>query len=238
MSSKSPSSDKRTSGNPAAQAEINLSVKQQREAKRQQKLAEYQKQLAKRRRGKIVWWTVGSAVAILVIGAIVASIVFAPQPAPTYERGNGDGASIEGVETFENTANHVEGEVEYAQTPPAGGDHNAVWLNCGVYTQPVPNVNAVHALEHGAVWVTYDPAAVSDEEVSELRAQLPSTYIVLSPYEGMDTPIALSAWNAQLKIDSVDDERIGEFLSAYWRSTSAPEPNALCSGALDAPGKQ
>jgi hypothetical protein len=230
--------DKRTSGNPATQANINLTVKQQREQKRQEKLAEYQKQLAKRRRSKLVWWIVGSTAAIAVVAAIVASIVFAPAPAPTYARGNGDGAAIEGVETFTNTANHVEGDVEYAQTPPAGGDHNAVWLNCGVYTEPVPNVNAVHALEHGAVWVTYDPAQVSADDITALEDQLPDTYTVLSPYEGMDTPIALSAWNAQLKIDSADDARIDEFLTAYWRSTSAPEPNAACSGALDAPGKQ
>ena len=51
--------DKRTSGNPATQAQINLTVKQQREQKRQEKLAEYQKQLAKRRRSKLVWWVVG-----------------------------------------------------------------------------------------------------------------------------------------------------------------------------------
>ncbi|MFE7844062.1 DUF3105 domain-containing protein [Microbacterium sp. NPDC057407] len=231
-------SDKRTSGNPAKQAEINLTVKQQREQKRQEKLAEYQKQLAKRRRSKLVWWVVGITAAVVIIGLVIASVVFAPAPAPTYERGDSDGSSIEGLETFENTANHVEGPVEYAQTPPAGGDHNAVWLNCGVYTQPVPNENAVHSLEHGAVWVTYDPAQVSDDDIAALEAQLPSTYTVLSPYEGMDSPIALSAWNAQVKVDSADDERIEQFIRAYWRSTNAPEPNAACTGAYDAPGKK
>jgi hypothetical protein len=230
--------DKRKSGNPATQAQIELTVKQQREQKRQEKLAEYQRQLAKRRRSKLVWWIVGSAAAVLVIGAIVASIVFAPAPAPSYDRGDSDGSGIEGLETFENTANHVETAVEYDQTPPAGGDHNAIWLNCGVYTEPVPSENAVHSLEHGAVWVTYDPAQVSDEDVAALEAQLPSTYTLLSPYEGMDTPIAVSAWNAQLKVDSADDERIEEFVKAYWRSTNAPEPNAACTGAFDAPGKK
>jgi hypothetical protein len=229
---------KKTSGNPATQAQIAQTVKQQREQKRQEKLAEYQKQLAKRRRSKLVWWIVGIVVAIGVIAAIVASIVFAPAPPPTYERGDGDGSSIEGVETFENTANHVEGDVDYEQSPPAGGDHNAVWLNCGVCDQPVPDVNAVHSLEHGAVWVTYDAAAVTGDELTALKSQLPSSYIVLSPYEGLDSPIVLSAWNAQLKVDSADDPRVSEFLTAYWRSTSAPEPNAACSGALDAPGKQ
>jgi hypothetical protein len=230
--------DKKTSGNPATQAQIAQTVKQQREQKRQEKLAEYQRQLAKRRRSKLLWWVAGAFVAIGVIAAIVASIVFAPTPPPTLSPGDGDGTSIEGVETFQNTANHVEGDVQYPQTPPAGGDHNAMWLNCGIYDQPVPNVNAVHALEHGAVWITYDAAAVGDEELAALRAQLPSSYVVLSPYEGLDSPIVLSAWNAQLKLDSADDPRFSEFLTTYWRNQNAPEPNAACSGALDAPGKQ
>ena len=229
---------KRKSGNPATQAQIDLSVKQQREQKRQEKLAEYQRQVAKRRRSKTVWWIVGSAAAVVVVAAIAASIVFAPKPPPSYARGDSDGSAIEGVQTYKNTSNHVEGTVDYPQTPPTGGDHNVMWLNCGVYTQPVPNENAVHSLEHGAVWITYDPAQVSDDDIAALEAELPSTYSVLSPYEGLDTPIAVTAWNAQLKVDSPDDERIEEFIRAYWRSTNAPEPNAACTGAYDAPGKK
>lgn len=229
--------DKRNSGNPATQAQINLTVKQQREQKRQEKLAEYQKQLAKRRRSKLVWWIVGSTAAVAIIGLIVASIVFAPPPPKEYEAGS-DGVEIEGVETFENTTEHVEGEVDYEQSPPAGGPHNAMWLNCGIYDQPVPNENAVHSMEHGAIWVTYDADALSDEELSTLRGELPSSYVVLSPYEGLDSPVVLSAWNHQLKLDSADDERIGQFFEEYWRSQNVPEPNASCSGAFDAPGKQ
>ncbi|WP_439593420.1 DUF3105 domain-containing protein [Microbacterium sp.] len=233
-----PPADKRTSGHPAKQAEINLTVKQQREQKRQEKLAEYQKQLAKRRRGKIVWWTVGSAAAVIVVGAIVASIVFQPAPPASYEAGGGTGAVIEGVETFDNETQHVEGTVDYPQNPPAGGPHNAVWLNCGIYDQPQQNENAVHALEHGAVWVTYDPAVISGDALATLKSVLPSTYVILSPYEGMDTPIAVSNWNHQLKVDSADDPRIAEFFTEYWRSNDVPEPGALCTGAIDGPGKQ
>lgn len=229
--------DQRKSGNPATQAEINLTVKQQREQKRQAKLAEYQKQLAKRRRSKLVWWIVGVTAAVVIIGLIVASIVFAPAPPKQYEPGS-DGAEIEGVETFENATEHVEGTVDYEQNPPAGGPHNAVWLNCGIYDQPVPNENAVHSLEHGAVWVTYDADEVTGEELDTLKSQLPSSYVVLSPYDGLDSPIVLSSWNHQLKLDSADDERIGEFFEEYWRSQNVPEPGAACTGALDAPGKQ
>jgi hypothetical protein len=230
------SDEQRTSGNPATQSKINHSVKQQREQKRQEKLAEYQRQLAKRKRSKVVWWTAGSAAALLIVAAIVASIVFAPKPPPSYEAG-GTGAKIEGVETFKNVTSHVEGTVDYPQSPPAGGPHNQIWLNCGIYDQPVPNENAVHSMEHGAVWVTYDADALSADELAKLRSQLPSTYVVLSPYVGLDSPIVLSNWNHQLKLDSVDDPRISDFFEEYWRSQDVPEPTALCSGALDAPGK-
>ncbi len=229
--------DKRTSGNPAKQAEINLTVKQQREQKRQEKLAEYQKQLAKRRRSKLVWWVVGITAAVVIIGLIVASIVFAPAPPQEYTPG-GEGVEIEGVETYENTTQHVEGTVDYEQSPPAGGPHNAVWLNCGIYDQQVPNENAVHSMEHGAVWVTYNPDDVSGEELATLESHLPSTYVILSPYGGVDAPIAVTNWNHQLKVDSADDERITQFFEEYWRSADVPEPGAACTGAFDAPGKR
>ncbi|MEJ1155000.1 DUF3105 domain-containing protein [Microbacterium marmarense] len=238
MSSKSPSSpDKRQSGNPAKQADINLSVKQQREAKRQEKLAEYQRQMAKRKRSKLVWWIVGAAAAIAVVALVAASVVFAPDPPKSYDAGS-EGVEIVGVEEFAHTTTHVEGTVEYDQSPPAGGEHNAIWLNCGVYSEPVPNENAVHSMEHGAVWVTYDPDTISGEDLETLKAELPSSYAILSPYPGIDSPIALSSWNHQLKVDSVDDERIGEFFEEYWRSQNVPEPTAVCTGALDAPGKE
>lgn len=232
-----PPDNKRHSGNPATQAHIDLTVKQQREQRRQEKLAEYQKQLAKRRRGQVVWWTVGSTVALLIVGLIAASIVFAPPPPKQYDAG-GTGAQIEDVETFQNVADHVEGTVDYEQSPPAGGPHNPVWLNCGTYDQPVPNENAVHSMEHGAVWVTYDADTLSGDQLTALKAQLPATYTILSPYDGLDSPIVLSNWNHQLKLDSADDERIGEFFEEYWRSQNAPEPNAACTGAYSAPGLQ
>lgn len=238
MTPTSPSSSpgKRQSGNPATQKRIELTVKQQRERQKQEKLAEYQRQLAKRRRGKLTWWIVGSAAAITVIALVVASVVLTPK-AVTYEAG-GTGAQIDGVSTFTNETNHVQGTVDYAQTPPAGGPHNQYWLNCGVYSEPQQNENAVHSLEHGAVWVTYDAAQISGADLDALRAQMPSTYTLLTPYEGLPSPIVLSAWNAQLQIDSPSDPRIGEFFEEYWRNQNVPEPTAVCSGAIDGPGKQ
>ena len=231
------SSDKRASGNPAKQAQIDLTVKQQREQKRQEKLAEYQKQVAKRKRGKLVWWVVGSTAAVAVVGLVIASFAFAPAPPTSYQAGNSTGREISGVETFQNRSDHVQGAVTYEQNPPAGGPHNPIWLNCGVYTQPQQNENAVHSMEHGAVWITYDPARVDQAGIDALKAVMPSSYALLSPYPDMDTPIAVSAWNHQLTLDDPNDPRITEFFTEYWRSQNAPEPNAACSGAIDGPGK-
>ena len=200
-----------TSGNPARAAEQQLTVKQQREANRQAKLAEYQAQLKKRQRGKLVWWTVGSVAALAVVAAIVVSYVFAPQYAE-YAEGS-SGAEIEGVETYENSTTHVEvgTEVDYAQTPSAGGEHYPMWLNCGIYTEPQQDEYATHSMEHGAVWLTYDPAQVSEDDIATLESIAPRTYAILSPYEGMDSPISIQAWNAQLKVDAADDPRLADF---------------------------
>ena len=93
------------------------------------------------------------------------------------------------MQTFDDLeATHVEGIVDYAMSPPAGGPHNQVWLNCGIYSEPVPNENAVHDLEHGAVWITYAPD-LPQADIDKLKAQArPSTYVVLSPYRGSRQP--------------------------------------------------
>lgn len=210
-------------------------VKQQRAAERERKLEEYRKREARMKRNRLIaiWSSVGVGVAIIAL--IVTSIVLTPQAA-NYTAG-GEGAEIEGVETFENASEHVPGAVDYPQTPPAGGQHNPAWLNCGVYEEPVPNENAVHSLEHGAIWVTYDADALSDDDISTLRSKLPSTYVILSPFEGLPSPVVLSGWNSQLQVDGVDDPRIEEFLEEYWQSQNVPEPGAACTGAIDGPGK-
>jgi hypothetical protein len=209
-------------------------VKQQRALERERKLEEFRKREAKAKRNRTIGIWSAVVVVVAVVGLLITSIVLTPQPV-SYEAG-GTGAEVEGVETFENASEHVEGVVDYPQTPPAGGQHNQVWLNCGVYTEPVPNENAVHSMEHGAIWVTYDPS-LSDEELSTLRAKLPSTYIVLSPFDGLPSPIVLSGWNSQLQVENADDERIAQYLEEYWLSQDVPEPGALCTGGLDAPGK-
>ncbi|AMB59563.1 DUF3105 domain-containing protein [Microterricola viridarii] len=220
---------------PAAKAQAKaLTIKEQRAEARSKKLEEYKKREARARRNRLIGIWSAVAGAVVVVALVVSAVVLTPQRA-SYTAG-GTGAKVSGVETFNNGAGHVEGTVDYPQNPPAGGEHNQMWLNCGVYDQPVPNENAVHSLEHGAIWVTYDPS-LSEDALNALKLKLPSSYIVLSPKEDLPSTIVLSGWNSQLQVDSADDARIGEFLEEYWKSQFVPEPGALCSGAFDAPGK-
>ena len=68
--------------------------------------------------------------------------------------------ALKAVKTYDYVGNHhTTDPVTYTETPPAGGPHDPVWEDCGVYTQQLRNENVVHALEHGTVWITYRPAS-------------------------------------------------------------------------------
>ncbi len=214
-----------------------LTVKQEREARRQAKVEQFKKQQARSKRNRVIAIVLSSVAAVAVIALIVTVVISNATP----KRSPAD-IDIAGVQLFPDIEfGHVETAVDYEEkygtNPPAGGVHNPAWLNCGIYTEPQQNENAVHALEHGAVWVTYNPDELSEAEVEELRSQMPDTYAILSPYPGLDAPVVASAWGAQVKLDSVDDERLGDFIEKFWQSPTVPEAGALCTRGIDGPGK-
>ncbi|MFE9247691.1 DUF3105 domain-containing protein [Streptomyces sp. NPDC007088] len=130
--------------------------------------------------------------------------------------------------------NHVTKKVSYPMTPPVGGDHNQVWMNCDgdVYDKAIPDVNAVHSLEHGSVWVTYTKAA-PEADVKALAARVDKTpYSLMSPYEGQKGALMLSAWGKQVTVDSAKDPRVAQFFSKYVQGPQTPEPGAACTGGL------
>ncbi|THF88952.1 DUF3105 domain-containing protein [Deinococcus sp. KSM4-11] len=138
---------------------------------------------------------------------------------------------IEGVQTYTYPAgDHRSGSLVYSETPPAGGAHNPIWQNCGVYSQPLYNEYAVHSLEHGAVWITYQPT-LDAAQVDTLKKLVDGRpYTLLSPYDGLPSPVVISAWGAQLKVDKADDSRLKAFLDKYEQGPTAPERGAACSG--------
>ncbi|WP_237657177.1 DUF3105 domain-containing protein [Agreia sp. COWG] len=210
-----------------------LTVKQQRAADREVKLAAFRKAQQRQKRQRLIGIITGSVAAVAVLGLLIGFVVTSATPKP-----DPSSIAIDGLQTYPGlTANHVTTAVDYPQNPPVGGDHAARWLNCGVYTESVPNENAVHALEHGAVWVAYDPAQLDEAALERVRSTLPDSYIVVSPVDDLDSPIVASAWGAQIALENADDPRLALFIDRFWRSNDAPEPGAACTGGIDAPGR-
>jgi hypothetical protein len=128
--------------------------------------------------------------------------------------------------------NHVEGPITYRQTPPVGGDHNPFPVTCGAYDQPVPSPNAVHSMEHGAVWITYRPS-LPDLEKNDLQALVADhPYLLVSPWtdDALPSPIVLSGWGLQLGVDSASAPGVAAFIQAFEQGPQAPEPGSACAG--------
>lgn len=187
----------------------------------------------------LTWGAVGLVVAGLAVGA---AVVIGGAAQDQVELAEAAASPIAGTtETADLTAEHVpdlpEPVASAAGTllPPVGGEHDPVWLNCGVYTQPVTTFNAVHSLEHGAVWVTYAPG-LADDQVALLEAAVaPYAYTILSPFDELAAPIVLTAWGVQLELDDASDERLEVFLARYVQGEQTPEPGAACTGGIGEP---
>jgi Protein of unknown function (DUF3105) len=161
------------------------------------------------------WGLIAGAVAVVVFAAAVLTYAVLQ-----VNKANEDKVSspdqIAGVQTFSYAAGqqHVQTPVSYTESPPVGGPHDPFWADCtgSVYPVDIRHENAVHSLEHGAVWITYNPDRLSQADIDTL-AQLVDGQSgrLMSPYAGLDSPISLQSWNHQLKVDSASDKRIKQF---------------------------
>ena len=173
---------------------------------------------------------------IILIGVILLSGFLAIVLIDRGQKGASEPPA--GVQTFENLSrNHTTDPVSYPQSPPVGGDHNPVWQNCGFYDKPIRNENGVHSLEHGAVWITYQPDLPSDQVDTLRKLAQSQDYILVSPYPGLPAPVVASAWGKQLQLDSANDPKLDQFVSAFRQGPQTPEPNAPCSGGTGDPSK-
>ena len=184
---------------------------------------------ARARRARRRWIIRGGAVfAAIVVIAVVAAIVIS-------RRDNQPVSTIAGVESFGNLdRSHVQTPVSYPQTPPVGGPHSPVWQNCGYYSSPVKNENAVHSLEHGAIWITYRPDLPADQ-VAALRKLAGQTYVLVTPYPDLPAPVVASAWGKQLKLEAAGDPRLNQFLRTYREGPQTPEKGSACTGGTGLP---
>lgn len=183
---------------------------------------------AERRRSLLI---IGAAAGVAMVILGWATLAVVNQQREQSEVSTAAQGDIDGVRQFEDlTNNHVTTPVEYPQTPSVGGDHHAVWTNCGAYTTPVDPMQATHSLEHGAVWIGYDPS-LEDAQVETLtEVAEANSYVLLSPVEGVPSPVTLSAWGHQLELENADDPRLEVFVQKYQQGEQTLEPGAPCTG--------
>ncbi len=182
-----------------------------------------------------------------VAGGVIATLVGVAGLVISNEVGKKDALSaaaeepITGVkETKDLSANHVATTPVPVPTtstalPPVGGDHDAIPQNCGVYAEPVVSANAVHSLEHGAVWITYQPDLDASQVDILTKLTRSEPYALLSPFPELAAPVVLTAWGEQLEVDDAADPRVATFVAKYAQGKQAPEPGAACSGGVGDP---
>lgn len=130
---------------------------------------------------------------------------------------------------------HSLGRVRYNVTPPIGGTHDPVWLNCGVYRAPVRDENAVHSLEHGAVWITYRTGDLTQSARQALNALAANPRVLISPYPAQPAAVIATAWGVQLRLPSANIARLNAFIAAHRDRATAPEPNGPCVAGTGLP---
>ena len=177
---------------------------------------------------QIDWKRVALSIGGLAVVAGLTAVVLTG----TDSSGGGRPDPPAGTETVAvDDAVHVTGEVEYSDAAPAGGAHDSTPLACGYYDFVVPDENVVHSLEHGVVWVTYEPG-VSDDELSILRDLGGSRETIVSLLPDQGSAIIGTAWGARIRLESATDPRLEQFADAFRDAPTSPEPFASCVGGI------
>jgi len=104
----------------------------------------------------------------------------------------------------------------YNSDPPTSGPHLGYIAPWGVHTKPISKELQTHNLEDGGVVVQYKPEC--EAQVLEPLKSVVGRYkdhVMLAPYPGLDTCIALTAWTRIDKLDHFDERRVVRFIDAY-----------------------
>jgi hypothetical protein len=161
------------------------------------------------------WGLIAAAVAVVVFAAAVITYAVVQ-----VNRANADKVTsvdqIADLKSYDYASGqeHVTTPVTYTESPPVGGPHDPEWADCTgtVYDVDIRHENAVHSMEHGATWITYDPDRISDGDLKTLQDLVDGRQgLMLSPYAGLGSTISLQSWNHQLSVDSAGDERVEQF---------------------------
>jgi len=184
----------------------------QRISKKEQRRQEVAR---KKRKKQLLTWTPILVIVLLLAGTGIYRII---QP------------EVEGLIEFGSlTSNH--GTTSSVANPnpnlpPVGGDHSGSALPCNVYSTPVDLAGAIHALEHGGVWLAYRPDLPTSEVAELATIAQNQAKVLMSPFPNLEGDVVMTSWSRQLIIDDFPDERVEEFITRY--RSRAPEGGVSC----------
>lgn len=135
------------------------------------------------------------------------------------------------------SAEHVEGDLDYPDSPPSSGDHSRCWAEWGVHTDDeVPPENWVHNLEHGGVAFLYQTSVGYEAEVAELATYvggLPHGRALLTAYPDMEWAFAVVSWEHRVRLSCYDLPTMKAFYTAnvgHGPEDSLDDPTEDCWG--------
>lgn len=111
----------------------------------------------------------------------------------------------------------------YNSNPPTSGPHIGDGVaGPGIKDVPVADELVVHSLEHGAAVVWYKEG-LEKNEVDKIKRAFnnSSGKKIMLPRKGLDVPVVLTSWNYRLKLQTVDETKIKEFIET--NNSRAPE---------------
>jgi hypothetical protein len=157
--------------------------------------------------GRRIWlWAGGAAAAAAVVAGVFAYRAAVAQPGVSLpDQGNRH------IQTLNETI------PPYNSEPPTSGPHLPYVAPWGIHTEPIPRQLQVHNLEDGGVMVQYNCPDGCPDLVAKLKA-IVSGYdrqVILAPYPGMKTRLALTAWTRVDAFDDFDEKRVRRFITAY-----------------------
>ena len=100
----------------------------------------------------------------------------------------------------------------------------------GVHSTVIADEYFIHNLEHGGIAIFYNCEVDCPELVTQLSKVVDKAVgggmkVLMAPYPGMTTKIALTAWNFIDIFDEFNEDRIIKFINNHESSPNSPEPN-------------
>jgi hypothetical protein len=174
------------------------------------------------RRARLLLYALGAS-GFVILAIVAAAFVFAGGSDDESSAQNAVAVLREAGCTYTHPPS--QGRQHVQQLPPnfkpnsvprSSGPHSNQTIIYGSYSDTVPELNAVHNLEHGAVIIWYGPDVSQStiDQINEFYNKDPNGLIV-SMYPRLGDDIALVAWTYVARCPRFDENAANRFIDAF-----------------------